>query len=143
MPECVDCIEEGITTNRPTTGVRVKRCATHVRARATARKAASHERRVQQTYGLAPGTYERLYAAQDGLCGICGPTTGRNGRTRRLSVDHDHACCPGPVSCGSCVRGLLCRECNTIVGRFRDDPACFTRGADYIKNPPARKVLAA
>jgi hypothetical protein len=44
------------------------------------------------------------------------------------NVDHDHSCCKGKSSCGSCVRGLLCSKCNVGIGSFRDN-ALFLRGA--------------
>ena len=140
---CVDCIAEGVTTARPTPhgGPRSPRCVTHHRARRKATRTAAHERYAQRQYGLSPGAYARLYQAQGGLGYICGPRTGAAGKSRRLSVDHDHACCPGPVSCGRCVRGLLCSRCNDILGWFRDDAKCFFRGFDYLINPPARKVF--
>ena len=34
------------------------------------------------------------------------------GRVATLSVDHDHACCPGQMSCGRCIRGSICQPCN-------------------------------
>lgn len=129
---CKDCVTDGVTTVRPAPH-QGPRCATHHRTVRRSRKAALHEKRVQDTYGLAPGDYQRLYAAQGGVCAICGPWSGRNGASRRLSVDHNHA--TGEV------RGLLCRPCNTLVGQFRDNPAVFARGADYLTTPPARKVL--
>lgn len=49
-------------------------------------------------------------------------------RTERLSIDHDHACCNydarsgHKVSCGKCVRGLLCSTCNTSLGLLQESP---------------------
>ncbi len=59
-------------------------------------------------------------------CAICGTTE------RRLVVDHDHSCCPGPKSCGECVRGALCGTCNTGLGSFRDDPANLEAAIGYL-----------
>lgn len=50
----------------------------------------------------------------------------------RLAVDHDHACCPGHYSCGKCVRGLLCQDCNIAAGKLRDDPDVMLALAFYV-----------
>lgn len=63
------------------------------------------------------------------------------GIRKRLPVDHDHACCPGPIGCRDCVRGLLCTRCNRLLGHLRDDTTAFQRGIDYLTSPPARAVL--
>ncbi len=140
---CVDCLAEGVTTFRPIVGggPRTPLCMTHVRARRKRTRAAAHERHVMNNFGLPPGMYQKLYEAQGGLCAMCGPTTGASGKSKHLAVDHDHKCCPGKVSCGKCVRGLVCGKCNDILGYYRDDPQCFLRGAAYLESPPARHVL--
>lgn len=72
---------------------------------------------LRRKYGLTGDEYDRLLAAQGGLCAICRQPErlmGR-GRVRRLAVDHDHRT--------GRVRGLLCASCNTILGHLRDDPA--------------------
>lgn len=114
------------------------RCATHHRKFRQARRARTHATYVRRTYGLADGDYGRVLEAQGGVCAIC---QRANGATRKLSVDHDHACCDGPVSCGQCVRGLICRPCNDLLGHARDDTAFFARAIQYLMNPPAKGVL--
>ena len=60
-------------------------------------------------------------------CDIC----GRDGET--LAVDHDHECCSGKYSCGRCIRGFLCNNCNNGLGRFRDDPALLESAIKYLR----------
>lgn len=145
--ECTGCIADGVTTWRPLAEGPGKRCATHKRAVAKARKLANHDRYVQKTYGLAPGQYAALYEAQGGLCAICGPKTGRNGSTKRLAVDHDHkAECilrgdhPADKGCPICVRGLACGRCNQNLIVHPIDT--LIRTINYLLDPPARRLLA-
>ena len=69
----------------------------------------------------------RTLLSQPG-CQICGadlltPVRGSDGKVRaELTVDHDHQCCAGAKSCGTCVRGFLCRRCNSAIGLLGDDP---------------------
>lgn len=82
-------------------------------------------------YGISIDQYEALLAAQDGLCAICG---GVNANGNQLSVDHDHACCPGKSnSCGRCIRALLCSRCNFILGNADDDADLLRAAADYLE----------
>lgn len=66
---------------------------------------------------------------QDGLCVVCGGI----GATE---VDHDHSCCPTAKTCGDCVRGVLCRSCNTSLGKFDDDAAALLAQADLLEAEP-------
>jgi hypothetical protein len=50
-----------------------------------------------------------------------------------VHIDHDHSCCRGKKSCGTCVRGLACGDCNTGVGLFGDDPERMRRVADSLE----------
>jgi hypothetical protein len=103
------------------------KCARTVRRQASQRR---HRAVVAKTYGLPLGGYDRLLEAQEGLCALC---RRANGRTRRLSVDHDHST--------NEVRGLLCRPCNNILGHARDDVDFFVRALAYLVFPPAREAL--
>lgn len=121
---CKDCIRDGVQTIRPATNPG-PRCVTHWRDEKKRRTKAAHDKKVQATYGLAPGEYDVLYAWQRGRCAICRVATGR---TRRLSVDHDHAT--------GLVRGLICRPCNDALGQARDKPEYFDRAAAYLRDHP-------
>lgn len=70
-------------------------------------------------YRITLDDYERLLNAQGGRCAIC--QTAECSTGKRFAVDHDHACCSGPKTCGKCVRGLLCNNCNRLLGYLHDD----------------------
>lgn len=128
--ECKDCVTEGVTTSRPAPHPG-PRCTTHHRAFKKAQKDRSHDKMVQNVYGLGPGDYDRLLASQGGRCAILGCRA--TGKTKRLAVDHDH-------KTGE-VRGILCGPHNQLIGYNKDNPDTFRSLADYLENPPARKVL--
>lgn len=88
-------------------------------------------------YGLTPQRWEALMDEQNGRCPIC-----QSDITERGVVDHDHACCAGGRSCGSCVRGLLCVRCNWGLGHFDDDPGSMRRAADYIDRSERQRERA-
>lgn len=77
-------------------------------------------------YGLTVEEYQAL----GNECRICGDEVAGKGR----HVDHDHKCCPEiGRSCGKCVRGILCHNCNTGLGKFRDDPALLGAAIAYLE----------
>lgn len=71
------------------------------------------KRHLKHFYSMSLEEYDFLLEQQDNHCALCPTTPEQNGR--RLFVDHDHSCCPGKISCGECVRGLLCLRCNTVI----------------------------
>lgn len=112
-------------------------CATCARSHQAASRDRIRANRLQNTYGISSAAYGRLKAAQGGVCAICGPVTGRNGHTKALAVDHRHDT-PVRDDTGRVVRwdgpvrGLLCSDCNRIVGLWRDDPAVAARALLYL-----------
>lgn len=80
-------------------------------------------------FGLSPEDLAAIESAQDGRCAIClEPETEfwKDGTRKNLAIDHDHE--------SGRVRGLLCGQCNTALGKFRDDPARLRRAADYVES---------
>jgi hypothetical protein len=126
-PACKDCKRTTRVLSKPG-----PRCASCWREEEKKRKERAHGQYVDKTYGISAEDYRRLYEAQGRRCAICKRATGA---ARRLAVDHDH-------KTGE-VRGLLCKPCNRYgLGMFaRDDPEIFDRASDYLRNPPARKIL--
>lgn len=84
---------------------------------------------LKYNYGMEISEYETR--AANG-CEICGDKPERN-----LHVDHDHKCCDGPISCGKCVRGIICNKCNKCVdkyetGKMRADYPDLERIKEYV-----------
>lgn len=66
-------------------------------------------------------------AEQQWMC-VCGVAIDES----TLFIDHDHACCPNEGSCGRCVRGFLCVNCNTALGHLKDSPDRAMSLAAYL-----------
>ena len=143
QPKVKSCKDCGSTTRKlPHPG---PRCVTCFRVRKKLLRANSHSSRMLKDYKLAPGEYDALYEAQGGMCYTCGPWTGNRGISKKLSVDHDHSCCPTTPICGKCIRGLICSRCNSLLGELGDSSGhLFDRIdkiRDYAKSPPAQRLL--
>lgn len=87
-------------------------------------------------YGITSEDYQRMFAAQGGVCAICKKAEHAKtpkGETKWLSVDHCHN--------SSVVRELLCSTCNHMLGHAFDDPAVLRAAADYIEKHQKAGVI--
>lgn len=86
-------------------------------------------------YKMTVEEYAAKSKAQDYKCLICGRRAEEaDPRRKDLCVDHDHSCCPGPESCGNCIRGLICSQCNNMLGHAQDDPEVLQAGIEYLRS---------
>lgn len=85
---------------------------------------------LQRLYLMTIDQYEAMATAQDGVCAICGKA---NANGKALFVDHDHRCCPGTPTCGTCTRQLLCGPCNHGIGYLQDDPGLLRAATAYLE----------
>lgn len=113
-----------------------KECAHAVaKARGPAMSSKENRRkyRVKNYYGMTPETYQALIDRAGGRCELCHLPFVVYRTSPGICIDHDHTCCPGTRSCGKCVRGLLCVNCNLGLGKFRDNPDLLRLAAGYIE----------
>lgn len=85
-------------------------------------KHAAYIRKVH--YGITDPEYQALLIKQNELCAICGGPPIRAGHS--LSVDHCH-------TTGK-IRGLLCSNCNTGLGLFKDSPELLEKALLYLRS---------
>lgn len=77
-------------------------------------------------YKITVEEYKELFEKQKGCCAIClqpGVFRLYTG-TKGLGIDHCHVT--------GRVRGLLCRQCNVLLGYARDNPEILQRAAKYL-----------
>lgn len=82
-------------------------------------------------YGITLERYNEMLDSQKNVCAICEkPETAsysRNGikKTKKLAIDHSHET--------GLVRGLLCQNCNILVGCSKDSPILLAKIINYLK----------
>jgi hypothetical protein len=79
----------------------------------------ARKRALARNYGMTQTDWEEMYRAQAGLCLLC------EEKHERLCVDHCH-------QTGK-VRGLLCLQCNTALGKLGDSVPALVRVVSYLK----------
>lgn len=87
---------------------------------------------LKKSFGITLADYERMLAAQNGLCAICqkpekysSKNPQSSGQLLSLAVDHDHA--------KNRVRELLCMACNKGIGCFEEDILRLQAAIEYIR----------
>lgn len=82
---------------------------------------------MNRKYGITLQEYAQRIVDQNGVCAICKQpeTHMRNGKLKALAVDHDHKT--------GAVRGLLCSDCNTGIGKLKDDPEIMKSAIRYLQ----------
>jgi hypothetical protein len=88
----------------------------------TQRQRIDRDKMLRSKYGISVEQYETMLKEQGGVCAICG---GVNKDKRRLSVDHCHET--------GRVRGLLCRICNSNLGRWGDNEEGILKVLAYLR----------
>lgn len=87
---------------------------------------------LKRIYGITIETYENMSEEQGHVCKICKCAETvidkRNGKIRALAVDHCHQ--------SGKVRGLLCTDCNTLLGKAKDNVNVLKSAIDYLSVVP-------
>jgi hypothetical protein len=84
--------------------------------------AKERNRHLKRNFGITAEDYDQMLSSQNGGCAICGATECSSGVA--LAVDHCHRT--------GTVRGILCRDCNTTLGKFNDDRNRLRKAIEYL-----------
>lgn len=87
---------------------------------------------------LSRQSFDALVSAQDAKCAIClricrEADEPRGHKQDIWHIDHDHS--------SGATRGLLCLQCNALLGFAKDDPARLAAAIRYLARPPAMQIL--
>lgn len=88
-------------------------------------------------HGLTLEQYTALRLEQSDRCAACKEPL-RFDERHAVHIDHDHRCCPsvkapGKLSCGKCVRALLCNVCNAGIVWMERYPQRVHMWMDYLR----------
>lgn len=81
------------------------------------------------TYGITMEEFKEMESKQMGVCAICQQLP--SGHKKVLCVDHCHET--------GIVRGLLCDDCNNLLGRAKDNPMILMSAVVYLTDSNVAK----
>lgn len=85
------------------------------------------EHHVVKKYGITIEEYRSMLISRNNLCAICNQPEKRmlGDEPQRLAIDHCH-------TTGK-VRGLLCNQCNSMIGMVEDNIVRLQKAIEYLK----------
>lgn len=81
------------------------------------------ENHLMYKFGITYAQFNQLSDFQNQVCAICEQPCRTHAR---LSVDHCHLT--------GRIRGLLCNQCNHMLGNAKDSPELLRKAAEYLEN---------
>lgn len=115
------CSKDGIETRCKL--CKNKRASKHNKEHPVTYAKNSRAAHLRKSYNMTLEEYDRLYLKQNGMCAICGTSKCPSGHT--LAVDHNH-------NTGQ-VRMLLCVDCNSLLGRAKDNIEILKKAILYLE----------
>jgi hypothetical protein len=83
---------------------------------------------LKRLYNMTPQQWEAVFEKQGRCCAIC--KASESGSKRNWHTDHSH-------ETGS-ARGILCHQCNLLLGAAKDRIPVLELAADYLKKSLSR-----
>ena len=90
----------------------------------------SKHARLKYLYKLEPGQFEDFVYLQGNECAICLKELDLTDR-QKVHIDHCHETDE--------VRGILCVNCNLLLGLAEDNPFILAKAIAYLQDPPVRQ----
>jgi hypothetical protein len=90
-------------------------------------KALQRKAALKRKFGISLDEYNKTLESQGNRCKIC--QLSKDESKVNFAVDHDHKT--------GRVRGVLCRDCNMGLGKFKDDSTLLSRALAYLNDEHA------
>jgi hypothetical protein len=88
--------------------------------------AIANQRRINifNKYGITEKEYNTMLELQNGKCAICGSKEIKRKGAKYFNIDHCHK--------SNKVRGLLCHNCNIVLGKIEDSKEWLKQALIYL-----------
>lgn len=88
--------------------------------------------KLKSLYGITPEEKLEMYVSQSGKCKICHSPIKKEGK--HTHIDHNHKT--------GRVRGLLCSNCNTGLGKFKDKVSNLQSAIEYLREDLEHQLIS-
>lgn len=121
--ECIECSKKYTYLNKPVTKDNKEKRKNSFYKWRNKNKDYERIKIIKNKYNLTIDEYNTLLVSQNFSCGIC--KTSQSLLKKSLAIDHCH-------NTGK-VRGLLCNNCNTGLGQFKDNINSLKSAIKYLQ----------